>query len=493
MSLHFFSVRKACLGSTCLAVAFTAALVCAPGLANAEDSQIQLLQGQIDNLQKQITAMKAQPVAAPMSMPSVLAPDGTLTWYGITLYGTLDVGVSGQTHGSNYNADFVTGVGEMLQKNGGGTKWGVTPAGMEQNKIGIKGSEEVYEDISAVFKLETGFNPVSGVLSSSQKAQIDNIGNSVLANTSTNGDSSRAGQPFEGAAFAGLSSPTYGTLTFGRHTTPLADNVTAYDPQGSSYAFSPIEWSGQIAGAGDTENARLDDSIKYNVKYGPARFMGIYQFANNTNPAGGDEGYQADIGFDYARLSMDALYSKKRDAINTSVSTVANTLNATVSDNEAFAVFAKYDLAPVKLLGGYEHITYRNPKTALSNYAESLSGYAFNTLTQNAYNVNERFHAMWIGAQYAMTPKLTLSIAYYRYMQDNYSGMGSNAACMAAGNKRCDGSENFGSLSADYKLTKRFDAYAGFMYTRVVDGMYVGNGYLHSNNFSPATGLRFKF
>ena len=476
--------------------AMTAMAVVLGGASARADDATAKLQAQIDALQAQINAMKAQPSSSGMS--SLVADDGTLTWHGITLYGTLDVGVSGQTHGSGYNPDFVTGTGELLQKNGGGAKWMVTPGGMEQNKIGLKGKENVMEGLDVVFKLETGFNPVSGNLSSSQKAQIDNNGNKTLANTTTNGDSSRAGQPFEGAAFAGLSSPTYGTLTFGRQTTPLADNVTGYDPQTTSYAFSPIEWSGFTAGAGNTEPARLDDSVRYNVAYGALRFSGIYQFAGNTNPYGGDDAYQADIGFDYGRLTMDGLYAVKHDAINTATNpnTTAsagnlNLLNATVSDTRAWALFAKYDLNPVKIMGGYEHITFNNPKTPLSGSAVALSGYGYGTVNSTAYTAAEIFHVLWAGARWSIDPKLTLAAAYYMYIQQNYSGM-DNGVCVASGNGgKCAGTEKMVSVSLDYQMSKRFDVYGGVMYSRVDDGIY--SGYLHNNNLSPAAGLRFKF
>jgi len=489
---------KAMSTSSGLAIALTFSTILSSGAARADQSTDNL-QAQIDALQKQITQIKAQSASSSSgpSLPSLTSPDGTLTMYGVTLYGTLDVGVSGQTHGSGYNADFVTGVGELLQKNGGGAKWNVTPGGMEQNKIGLKGKEEVMDGLSVVFKVETGFNPVSGVLSSSQKSQLDNNGTTVLNNTTTNGDSSRAGQPFEGAAFAGLSSPTYGTLTFGRHLTPLNEMVTKYDPQMSSYAFSPIEWSGFTQGAGDTEDARYDDSVKYDVAYGPVRFTGIYQFAGNTNAYGGDNAYQADIGFDYGNLSLDALYSLKHDAINTStINTAAGVgsqlLNATVSDNYAFAVFAKYDWNPVKIMGGYEHITFDNPNSPVWKGATALSGGGYNTLTQNKYTTASVYHVLWTGARWAIQPDLTLAAAYYMYIQDNFSGI-DNGVCVATNLSTCSGTEKMASLSLDYQMTKRFDVYGGIMYSRVDNGLYVGSGYLHNNNISPATGIRFKF
>ena len=57
--------------------------------------------------------------------------------------------------------------------------------------------------------LETGFQPTSFHLANGPKSLI--IDNGVpLASQTTNGDSSRAGQLFQGAAYLGLASKTLG-------------------------------------------------------------------------------------------------------------------------------------------------------------------------------------------------------------------------------------------------------------------------------------------
>jgi predicted porin len=47
------------------------------------------------------------------------------------------------------------------------------------------------------------------------------------------------------------------------------------------------------------------------------------------------------------------------------------------------------------------------------------------------------------------------------------------------------------TLVLDYRLSKRFDAYAGSMYSGVRDGL--ANGYLFKTNIATSAGLRFKF
>jgi predicted porin len=57
----------------------------------------------------------------------------------------------------------------------------------------------------------------------------------------------------------------------------------------------------------------------------------------------------------------------------------------------------------------------------------------------------------------------------------------------------CAGTETVASISADYKFNKRFDVYGGVMYSRLFDGLYINNGYLHNNAISPMVGARFQF
>lgn len=442
---------------------------------------------------------------------SFLDSDAPLTWKGVTFYGTLDAALSNQTHASGYNAASTQTVGEVLQKGGTNSQWNIAANAMEQNKVGLKGKETIFQDtgfgdLDLVFKVETGFNPVSGVLSNGQQSQIDNNGITSIGNTTTSTDSSRAGQVFQGAAYGGLSNKTFGTLTFGRQTTVLADNVTGYDPQGSAYAFSPIEWSGTVQGGGATEDARYDDSMKYSVAYGPARFSSIYQFGHNTNSYGGDDAFQGDVGYDIAGLSVDGLYGFKHDAIVTAINPTAtqaagnlDQLKATTSDNTTYAVFAKYDfknagikaLEPMKLFFGYERDLLTNAHTPVALSNSSLGGFHYSSISNTAYNFHEKLDVFWGGVRYVVMPKLTLSAADYVLRQNNFSGIDDNGACIRAGKTSCEGTQNYSSLVADYQLTKKIDAYVGVMYSHVYDGSAVG--YLHNNNVSTTSGMRLKF
>ena len=208
--------------------------------------------------------------------------DGGLSWKGITLYGIIDAAVQYETHGAPFNDYFISGGSDIVQKNSNNSVFGVTSNGLSQSRVGLQGSEPLhFMDFSGVFKLETFFNPASGNLTDALKSVTQNNGRS-LADQSTNIDSSIAGQIFQ-QSFVGVSSPTYGTVTFGRQNTTLADLVAKYDPQQVSYAFSVVGLSGTPAGGGDTQDRRLDDSVKYSAKLFNLVHLGLqYKFQNSS-------------------------------------------------------------------------------------------------------------------------------------------------------------------------------------------------------------------
>src|ERR1700716_2247543 len=195
-------------------------------------------------------------VAQAQSAPAPKAPDSSLTWNGITLYGIVDVGLQYQTQGVAASDYFPAGTESIIQKNSNGSVMAITPNNLSQSRIGLSGNEPLMGDWAGVFRLEAFFNPQSGNLSEAVKSQALSNGRALTAQ-STNVDSSVAGQCFAGGGYAGFSSPTAGSFTVGRHVTLLADGIAKYDPMGAAQAFSTIGFSGTAAGGGVTEDRRL--------------------------------------------------------------------------------------------------------------------------------------------------------------------------------------------------------------------------------------------
>ena len=492
---------KLSLTSSTLALALSVAFA---GAASAAD-----LQSQVDSLQKQIDALKAQSAAAPASSGLPFANDGTLTLYGVTLYGVVDSGVSYQSHGAGYNPYSTTNVAEIISKQSNGAQWNATPNGMSQSRFGLKGTEEVIPGaLSVVFKLEGGFNPVSGVLADGPHslAMNDNASSSKpYIGYTTSADSGQAGEIFNRAAYVGVSNPLAGTVTFGRNTGVMYDATIAADPWGGSTAFSYIGNSGGYAtGAGNTEQNRFDDSIKYNVKYGPVRVAALYQFAGTSTTVGGDTAMQGGLGLDYAGATLDYIWSQKKDALALASDNTAGAtdLKATVSDNTAWAVTSTYKVNTVKLFAGYEHMVVADAKNGENGTGElaytniaNFTTYALNsTLTTATGGASKVYQAIWTGVTYNATSKLDLTAAYYLRTQNNYKdgqGKKCDQSDSATNDSSCGGMVQAVSVGGDYKFSKRFDSYAGVTWSRAEGGL--ASGFIHNSAVSPMVGVRFQF
>ena len=429
-----------------------------------------------------------------MTQVSFAADGDSLTWQGITLYGTVDIGVAHQNHGAPLSQDMYTGLAYMVTKNSNHAITSVAPNGLSQSKLGLKGDVPLTDGLRFVFNLESGFNPESGRLSDALGALVHNNGKTADVQT-TGADGSRAGQLFNGPAFAGLASPTYGILTFGRHNTFLTDAVTKFDPLAASYAFSVLGASGTTAGGGNTQDVRLDDSVKYIVAWRNLHAGALYQFGHNDTSPG--RAIQLDAGAQFGAVTLDAIYASKKQALlagSLSAAQLAtpgvpyDSLAATVSDNHSYALTAAYRPGGRwNVMGGFERITYENPSSPLAAGFSSLGGYFISFINNNAYAHEKVLKVTWAGTNVRLTDQLTLTGAWYHYGQDSFDGKG----CSDRSASTCSGTLNAVSGVLDYRFDKRFDVYGGVMYSHVADGL--ANGYLFTSVVNVMTGVRVQF
>jgi len=438
-----------------------------------------------------------------------LAADNSLTWSGITLYGVVDIGLQYETHGAPFSDYHPAGSANIVQKNSRQSVTGLTPNNMGQSRIGLSALEPLAGDWALVGRVETFFNPQSGNISDASKSMALNNGKTP-ATSGTNLNSSVAGQLFQ-SSYLGFSSRTYGTLTFGRQLTLVADGISKYDPNYGSQAFSLIGMSGPYAGAGDTEDKRLDSSVKYNLLLASVFHVGaLYKF-NGSNGAA-NTAFQAQLGAEFAGASVDAYYSKVNSAISSAPLTAAmvqgepvagfttcvpscsvgnNSLAGTISDNTAYALMGLYKLDVFKFFLGYEYLKFENPSQPLPAGFIDIGGYVLTYVNNNAYVKAKILNVYWGGLRYTPMPHLDLTVAYYGFHQNSFA-TGANAGCSSRVAGACSGNFDDLSFDADYAFTKRFDAYVGVMYSGVHNGL--ANGYdFYTTNLNPTIGMRFKF
>ncbi|MDR3440986.1 porin [Telmatospirillum sp.] len=458
------------------------------------------------------------------------ARPGELSAGGITVYGVVDVDLSYQSHGappSPYmNGQYLVG------KNSGKSRFDFSNNALGQSIIGIK-TEQPLQDLFGIKELEgwsligdvaSGFDPAFASIQDACKSLIRANGTGNVPGTKANADSSRCGQFFNGEAWGGLKSATFGELRFGRQNSLMFDDFAVYDPQKLSYANSLFGLSGTYAGGfGDTEDKHWNNSLKYKIGVGPGRIAAQYRFEGAGQ---GGTAYAFDAGLTgwgpLNGFSIDAVWGQFKDGIAVSSLTNSATkangscqyfgvtlsnctsldiLNATVSDNTAWAVMTKYNLASIgapttTVMGGYESITYSNPSDKLAAGYKTIGDYNLNftSTTFSTYTTDKRVNVFWAGARWDITPKLTAAGAWYYFDQNSYVRAG--AACTNPGSgtatqSQCKGDMNWLSATLDYQVTKRLDVYTGVSHNIETGGLT--NGYTHTSTTGVTTGARFRF
>ena len=96
----------------------------------------------------------------------------------------------------------------------------------------------------------------------------------------------------------------------------------------------------------------------------------------------------------------------------------------------------------------------------------------------------------WAGVRYTVNENLTAAIAYYGEKQNAYA-TGADLNCSNTISGACSGHLNAASVSLVYHFTKRFDSYAGAMWSNVSHGL--ANGYLETTMIDPTVGFRYSF
>jgi predicted porin len=441
----------------------------------------------------------AIPARAQQKTGPGITGDDSLTWHGITLYGVIDIGVQYDTHSAPFTPYRPSASGNIVRQNGQRSVVGLTPSNMGQSRVGLQGTEALNDEWSAVFQIETFFNPQSGEIADSLKSLAVNNGRSLSAQT-VGVDGSSAGQAFQ-TAWVGFKSARFGTLTFGRQTTLLLDGTIKYDPNYNATAFGLLGASNTYSGGGAQEDNRLDFTLKYIINVDDVHLGALYKFSDATGSA--NTAIQADLGAEYAGASLDAYYSKENSAITATSLTavqvtqlpalgysISNSLAATISDNTTYALMALYKFDPLKFFAGYEHIKYANPHTPLNAGFNDIGDYVLAFVTNNAYENSKTVQVYWSGVRYTVIPHLDLTAAYYGYRQNAY-GTSSQAGCTTAAHSVCSGSFAAYSIDADYRFNLHFDVYLGAMRSGVHDG--VASGYLATTNINPTVGVRYKF
>jgi hypothetical protein len=263
-------------------------------------------------------------------------------------------------------------------------------------------------------------------------------------------------------------------------------------------------------------------SLKYRLPLGQFRVAGIWQFGGYGQNNAANGAYQVGVGGDIPNLangvlSFDAIYSYVKDSVATSLaggSTDANgnpippflpqVLTATISDNRAVMLLARYTNGPLKLYAGFEQIRYSAPSDPQAAFTDIAGDFiclgctTFNNtnIVNTAYGVNglsdRILQIMWTGVKYAVTSEVDVIAAYYHYNQNSFFGTTAGAApCSGAERSQCAGTFNAISGVVDWKFAPKWDVYIGLMRSQYNGGL--ANAFIENNNVATTAGLRFRY
>jgi len=209
------------------------------------------------DLEKRQKALETKPAVVTINPVDAMAADlpykaavkarpienDDICWHGVCLYGNFDMGLSYVQHGNPFNAMAGGPQQYLVEKASFGSQFGVGANQMSTSFIGLRGKQEIADNLYAVFNLQTLFNPASGMNANGIGAIVQNNGFGQAPQlgggfANSYGDSSKGGQMFNNAAYFGISSPTYGTFTMGRQSALTSDLVVNYDALSGSNAWS---------------------------------------------------------------------------------------------------------------------------------------------------------------------------------------------------------------------------------------------------------------
>jgi predicted porin len=439
----------------------------------------------------------------------------------ITFYGVLDAGVAHIQHSVDFSDQFPVGSNPFPQKSTTGAT-GMFDGGLSQNRVGIKVSTDLTNGWNAFLQLETAFNLTTGVVASASQGLAQNKAavNSTAANTNAgvqlSAPSAIDGQLFNRGAFLGISNATYGTLSIGRQQTLLFDVMPGYDGLALAQLFTPIGFTGAYIGGGVTDDSRVDNAVKYRVKTGDVTLAALYKVGGVSGSTSARSAEHVSLAWEPGAFGVVAVFQSFKDALGSTnganypaavgaplAGLPSNTLALTAQDTVMTALVTRYKGKGWMVAAGWEHVKFSNPSNPITDAGlTTFGGTSVSSVNVTPYNVagvgevDKTQNLYYLSANYDVTSQFNVAAGYYINKVDDYSGV-PQTAVLAAKNA---GNNEYASVVLDYKWTKAFDFYFGYMHAMNTGGQAVGflanaagTTANENTNATYGLGMRYKF
>ncbi len=397
----------------------------------------------------------------------------------VSLYGILDAGVVQMTNAGNISPNFVTGAVPTGSNKNGGTVRGMMNGGESATRWGINGSQDLGDGNKAFFKLESGFSLANGTLANSGLTS-GNVTQRTMA-----ADTSLEGQMFGRAAYVGLSNTDMGAISLGRQNNLQLDIIAStaggYDPV-NAQMFSPINFSGFYGGGGETDNARVDQSVKYSKQIGNFNLNALYAFGGIAGNSTARSNEEINLGYEAGTFGVQAAAMQAKDTTSiTGPGPNYGQIAVQFVNLTSYMLTARYKVTdPLMLKAGIERVEISAPSNfAADQTLGSIYGYQITTATAFT-GAQKNVNVYWLGANYDLSSKTKISVGYY------------DAETPAYGAVTASGSDKYTSAMIEYNLSKKTNVYAAFMLDKK-SGSAAFTGALPNTFNTYGGGLRVKF
>jgi predicted porin len=277
---------------------------------------------------------------------------------------------------------------------------------LQASKFGLLGAEDLGAGTKAIFRLESGFNSLTGAQSSS-------------------------GFIFNRQAYVGLSNDKYGTVTLGRQYTPYFQMVGALGPTG-------VLTGATGAHPGDLD--ALDTTLRLNnsVTYLSPNIAGLqvsaqYGLGGVPGSVANGSHFSAAFRYDYQPFSIAAGYVKLKDIATSqalgsyAVNSPVNSGYATARSAQLFAAAARYTHEDLMVGVNYSNVQYTpgsgslfanegvfNTYGVISTYRITPAvivgaGYSYTQASKaNGISDPARYHQISLEQTYSLSTRTTL-------------------------------------------------------------------------------------
>lgn len=311
----------------------------------------------------------------------------------------------------------------------------LTNGAITNSRWGLRGVEDLGNNLQAIFQLENGFDPDTGNLNQ--------------------------GRLFGRQAWVGLTGD-FGALKLGRQYTEFYKFELGFDPLTLGNNRANV-WAFQVG------QFRSDNVVSYERAFGGLNLAASYGFGEVPGSMTRSQYWGTRATYQAGAFSFGGVYQEFRDANS--------------NKQQTWTAAGTYSIGPTKLFLGYVGAKDHTGVTDATRNADPTAGTVGNPVPAGGnYVTNPRKDTVgYFGASYQATPTVMLKGVFYYDDVKNANGLAGNS-----------GKRYGGVLLAEYSLSKRTQVYGTVDYSKVSGGSITelpGK----SNQTGLAIGLRHVF